>query len=97
MSDNDVPEKAEESGYRMAWRHAPSYFVDGVVGIAGADGVHRIALGQINFNPMPDATGPLLTPVCHLMVTTQGAEFLIQALQDAIGEGGEENVADSDS
>ncbi|TCM10355.1 hypothetical protein [Sphingomonas sp. PP-CC-3G-468] len=82
---------AEEQYAPVAWRHTESYFVDGVLGVAKAAGVHRISLGQVNFNPTPGAGKPMLTPVCSLILTPEGLDLLIEALQDAKLQGTEDD------
>lgn len=77
------PETDGSTTIQMAWRPTASFFVDAVVGIANAGGASRVTLGQVTFNPIPSANAPLLTPVCTLVMTLDGLDNLIAALQDA--------------
>jgi len=66
----------------VIWHNVPSYFVDGVLGNARAGGIHRIAFGEVVFNPDPSAGLPAMRPVINLVLSDMALEHLVLALQE---------------
>jgi hypothetical protein len=59
----------------------PSYFVDGAVGVAWANGVHRVLFAQYAVDPTQGAELPGVRHMLQLIMTTEGARTLVDFLQ----------------
>lgn len=75
MSSQDV-------SIQVQWRTVPTLFVDQVVGFAAADGVGRLTLGELAFNP--DGGRPIGRPVVTIAASLLGLERLAFQLKEVI-------------
>lgn len=80
-----VHKAADASNVKVVEREVPSFFVDGPLGSAWANGVHRVLLGEFVTDPTIGAESPAVQHVLNLVMTTDTVQRLIQYLEDLPG------------
>ena len=81
-----MAEQKQDDPVMLPATNTPSYYVDGPVGSAWANGVHRVLLGEFVPNPTAGATKPFVRPSVTIMMTQETAKRLVEALQALIAD-----------
>jgi hypothetical protein len=78
MSDEAKKEDDTQTPVIYWHDHVPTIFADAILANAYTNGIHRIVLGEVVFDPAPGATIPAMRPSANLVVSANTLKLMLR-------------------